>query len=229
MSHSLRRWTVCALVAACWCTAASLASAQDTKARKGRTPDELKGAPKDERVSGVILKVEDLPAQGTAGSAPRGKRVTINTAVVWRDWVRDQASAKPTASPKEAAREGNNSVATKGQPASKDTLVIVDLLPDSKVETRFRSSTDETGEGAKTPEGAAAAEKDPADTSRPKTPARASAKPPQFDMASLKPGLFVDAEFRRDTNQSQNRASTIYVVRPVGGAETSAKDAAPGP
>jgi len=236
MRQPQRRWFLCVAVAAVGVLASGVAGAQqEAKSRRGQPKGDLKGTPKDEKVSGVIVKVEDLPATGSgkgkgkANASLHGKRLTINTAAVWRDWVRDQATTNPAATPKEAAKAGENSVATKGQPKSEDTLVIVDVLPASKVETRFRSSTDEASEGATSPAAAADVEKDPADTSKGKDKGRdhSTGKPPQFDSASLKPGLFVDVQFRHDDDHAQNRASTIFVVRPIGGPNTGAGEAAP--
>jgi len=44
-------------------------------------------------------------------------------------------------------------------------------------------------------------------------------------VGDLKPGLFVEAEFRHVT--AQNPASVVTVIRPIGGPDTSAKQAAP--
>jgi hypothetical protein len=82
---------------------------------------------------------------------PPTVRLTINTAAVWRDWARDQATEDVTKSASKDAEEGQNSVATKGQPATADTTVLVDVGPDTRVETRFRSPTDETTKGAAPP------------------------------------------------------------------------------
>ena len=44
-------------------------------------------------------------------------------------------------------------------------------------------------------------------------------------MGDLKPGLFVEVEYRHVT--AQNPASVVTVIRPLGGPDTSAKEAAP--
>src|SRR5262249_49185469 len=176
---------------------------------------------------GVIIKVEDVPKAGR--EQHRGKRLTINTAAVWSDWVRDQATVKPPTSTKDEAKEGANSIATKGEPVSPDTTVIVDVIHDTKVETRYRSATDEASEGARTPAGAARKESDPAaDRSARKDREDknlGTSKGPQFDAAKLQPGLFIDVEFHRVSDQ--NRAHKVVVLRPVGGPDTPAREAEP--
>lgn len=150
------------------------------------------------RAAGVIIKVEPIGR----GDRARSLRLTINTAAVWRDWARDQANQSPSESPKKAAEKGANSVATKGEPADQDTTIVVDLTPETTVETRFRAPEDETGKGAKSPEAA-----------KGESGRRDSARPTRFEAKDLKPGLFVEADFRHET--AQNRASTVCVVRPV--------------
>jgi hypothetical protein len=113
---------------------------------------------------------------------------------------------------KDAAR-GNNSVATKGEPADRNNMVVVDVGPGTRVETRFRAPDDESSKGAKTPESArSGAPKD--ETSR------ASAKPVQFRLEDLKPGLFVEVDFRHLSGQ--NPATTVTVIRPIGPQKTPA-------
>ena len=185
-----------------------------------------------ERASGVIVKVEPIAKGAAAGSssvddAKRGRergasrRLTINTAAVWRDWVRDQAADDPATSPGKAAEKGANSVAAKGEPQDPDTLVVVDIGPDTKVETRYRASTDETSKGARTPAEARAGAADPAEkTAPPSGRSKAESKVLRFSADDLKPGLFIEADFRRAT--AQNLASTVAVIRPVGGPDTPA-------
>jgi hypothetical protein len=161
----------------------------------------------------VIAKVEH-----TRG---RSIRVTINTAAVWRDWVRDQASEEPKSKSK-AAADGEKSVASNGEPLSPDNLVVLEVPHDVKVETRYRSSTDEVSEGAKTPEKAAAAEAatDPADTSKPDTARKSGAKTPHFKVVDLKPGLFIEVTSHRV--KGMEKVSLVRVMRPVGGANIPA-------
>ena len=138
---------------------------------RGREP--RRANPNAERASGVIIKVEPIGKGESSGSKDEGesrkarshrvsRRLTINTAAVWRDWARDQVINKPTESAKAESAEGANSVATKGEPAAKDSLVVVAIGPQTKVETRFRLVDDETSKGYKTPEEARSANTDPA-------------------------------------------------------------------
>jgi len=199
----------------------------DAKTAKATNPTD-----KMQTASGVIVKSEPVtkgdssakgsdPASKDAKPAPRSVRLTVNTAAVWRDWVRDQATATPK-SPSQAASDGNKSVATAGEPVSADTLVVVELTPETKVETRYRSATDELSEGGKTPQDAAKAEAatDPADTSNAKSPPSSSPKQPTFKADDLKPGLFVEVTF--GSAQNKDRATLIRVMRPIGGANIPA-------
>jgi hypothetical protein len=170
---------------------------------------DAKSSQKAERISGVITKVEE------AGSG-KARRVTINTAAVWRDWVRDQASVKPTGSVEKAAEKGKQSIATKGEPKSPDTLIVVEVGSDAKIEQRYRSSTDERSSGAATTEGAAQAEKDQG-----KTSGASKAQGKSVEPSALKPGLWVDVECRH-TSSDKNQATKVYVLRPVGGPDTPA-------
>ena len=199
--------------------------------RKSPTPV----ARDDERASGVIVKVESIRkgAKSRSDDVPGEKgqsathRLTINTAAVWRDWVRDQAGVSPNASPREQARRGNNSVATKGEPQSEDTLVVVDIGPNTWVETRFRASTDETSKGAKTPAAAREAGEDPATEKKgdPSTRATRSSGSTRFQADELQPGLFVEADFVH--NDAHNLASALTVIRPVGGPDNASSPVEP--
>jgi hypothetical protein len=185
-------------------TAAGLALAQQETPKKART------AP--ERASGVIVKAERITPPAEASSrANRAQhatyRLTINTAAVWRDWSRDQAQAKDTGPPGKDAAKGANSVATKGEPLEANALVVIDVGPETKVETRFRSPSDETGTGKKSPEAVRKGD----DRSH-------SAKPVHFRAEDLKPGLWVEADFRHA--REQNHATTLVVIRPIGGPDT---------
>ena len=185
-------------------------------AQEAKSPNVAKTPKAVDTVSGVIVKAD------TSKTSPRKTlRLTINSAAVWRDWVRDQASAEPK-STRKAASDGQKSIATSGEPQSADTLVVVELAPDAKIETRYRSSTDELSEGSKSPEKAAAVEaaNDPADTSKPKSETRANSKTPTFKLEDLKPGLYVEVTLRRDSKAEL--ATLVRVMRPVGGANTPA-------
>jgi len=169
-----------------------------------------------ERASGVIVKVEPIakadsgrskPEESKASHAEKGRlvRLTINTDAIWRDWARDQVSANAAQSPKKAAEKGAKSVATKGEPQTENSLVVIALTPASKVETLFRTLTDETTKGAKT-----------ARDARGDVPGRPKSKDsgsPHFAAADLRPGLFVEVDFHRRNGSQQ--ASTVTVIRPV--------------
>jgi len=235
----LGRRTVLSLATATLVAASGFGLAQEDKGKaKSGSP---KSSPSAERASGVIIKTEPVTKGATPGStitdqakqgqqASRYFRLTINTAAVWRDWARDQATEDVSKSAKKDAAEGANSVATLGQPVSPDTTVMVDVGPSTRVETRFRSANDETSKGATTPE--KAREEDDATSGAAKSggpsgKSKAAEKGPRFEMTDLKPGLFVEVDFIHVA--AQNPASVVTVIRPIGGSDTSAKQAAPVP
>jgi hypothetical protein len=80
------------------------------------------------------------------------------------------------------------------------------------------------GEGAPTPEGSVRAEAIASTPSggrtveAPASTRRQSFKARVLDPAELRPGLWVDVEFRK--TDEQNQARRITVMRPVGGADT---------
>lgn len=236
MNLPLGRMTVLSLATATLVAASGLGLAQQGKSKaKSSSPKVSTSA---ERASGVIVKAEPVTKGATPGSTitdeakkgrqvPRSVRLTINTAAVWRDWARDQATEDVTKSAKKDADEGKNSIATLGQPVSPDTTVLVDVGPDTRVETRFRSPTDETSKGAATPDEARKEDEPTTDADKSETRAKAKSaeKGPSFGMGDLKPGLFVEVEFSHVT--AQNPASVVTVIRPIGGPDTSAKEAAP--
>jgi hypothetical protein len=170
-----------------------------------------------EKVAGVILKVEKIAKGGASDSkaakdeANKGTvllRLSINTNVVWRDWVRDQAQVRDEGSPKQDAAKGANSVATKGQPVDENSLVVVEVASGTKVETRFRSPTDESSKGGTSPE---KVKSDESTTSK----VAQTGKPVEFRAEDLLPGLFVEAEFRKAGARDKNTASTVTVIRPI--------------
>ncbi|GAC1448931.1 MAG: hypothetical protein NVSMB9_32570 [Isosphaeraceae bacterium] len=178
-----------------------------------------------ERVSGVILKVETVKKGANSGSATEkdshsGKkhqathRLTINTNAVWRDWARDQAQKRDEGTPKKDSDSGKNSVATKGEPVDENSLVVVDIGHQTHVETRFRSADDETSKGTTQPE-------DASDTKNAGLNRAKNTKPVKFHIRDLKPGLFVEADFRHV--EARNPVSRITVIRPIGGPDSSAK------
>ena len=177
--------------------AAGVSLADDKKAGD-RT---LKGSDPKERAAGVIVKVEKQRNNSDSSNEKDRLRyrLTINTAAVWRDWARDQDKTGGPASTKKAAREGNDSVATKGEPKSPNTLVVVDVQKATQVETRFREMSDETGRGSANP---------PADSAH-----RTSAKPVRFAFDDLKEGLYVEVDFQH--RNERNPASRVTVLRPI--------------
>jgi hypothetical protein len=229
MSPRLPRRTVVGLAVAIAAAALTAGPALAQERERSKRADETKRSNPAERASGVIVKVEPV-AKGDSGSSPGNeakrnvsRRLTINTAAVWRDWVRDQASENPTGSTRKAAEKGANSVATKGEPQTPDTLVMVDIGPDTAIETRYRASTDETSKGARTPAGARDDDPDPAAKGKGKGKGRSrdAGKAQRLSADDLKPGLFVEVDFRHAT--AQDIASSVAVIRPVGGPDTPAE------
>jgi hypothetical protein len=205
--------------------APAFAQTIETKAKEKTLPP-----PADARhqlTGGVIVKAEPVTKAGALATdpaeSPRFVRLTINTAGVWRDWVRDQVGKEPK-SPRAAAAEGQKSIATAGEPRSAETLTVIVVDPETRIETRYREATDEVSEGARTPEGAAKAEAraDPADTSATRGQ-RSAAKPVRFTANDLKPGLWVEVHYK--DAKSREKATLVRVMRPVG--EAQAADAKP--
>jgi len=236
MSRKLSQWAVPSGLTAMLIVAASV-WAQDEKQgkKKGGRPDRdtaTVASTNSQRASGVIVKAEAIPQGAKArpddAERPKGQapthRLTINTAAVWRDWVRDQVGLDANASPREIAKRGANSVATKGEPQSPGTLVVVDVGPNTKIESLFRESTDETSKGATTPAGARAASEDPAaekgkdDTSTGRDKKAEPSRITRFQADDLQPGLFVEVDFLRQ--DAHDVASTLAVIRPIGGSDT---------
>jgi len=204
------------------------------KNKRGAAEDRtLTAAARDsQRAPGVIVKAQSVAkgmksrADSDAAKNEKGQspthRLTINTAAVWRDWVRDQASPNnPADSTREQAKRGSNSIATKGEPQSGDTLVVVDVGPSTKLETRFRASTDETSKGSKTPAEALAANEDPAEAKgkgKAKGDEKAdNSKSTRFQADDLQPGLFVEVDYEHQ--DGRNLAKVVSVIRPVGGPD----------
>lgn len=202
MTHLHRRIVIRQLALAC------LAITSVVSLIRGDEPKVKPASKDDQRVSGVIVKAEKV-ANSNSGTTGGKVVLTINTAAVWTDWVRDQINESPRQSPAKDARDGAESVATKGQPRDRNTLVKVEVASDSRIETRFRRPDDKTGKESTT-----AGKADPDDR-------RQSAKPPQFRMSDLKTGLFVETEYRR--KDDCNVASCVAVIRPIRAADTPEK------
>jgi hypothetical protein len=148
--------------------------------------------------------------------------LTINTAIPWVDYVRDQAvnpeKAEKSRNPKPKTK---GSVAVEGQPASETNEQVIHVTPDTKIELRYRSSTDESDDGSATVAGAEAAPTDPATTKRNESK-RIAAKPTKLEADGLRVGQYVIVEYHEST--AQIPATRIIVLKPVGGADTPAKD-----
>jgi hypothetical protein len=206
MRPTLQRLTLSALVAGSL-VASGLATAQDDRSsgKKG-------GA---QRASGVITLTE---SNGKA--QPKRVHLSIKTDAVWRDFVRDQATAGAKPSTKAAAEKGKDSIATKGEPASPNDLLRVEVVPDTRLESRFRAGNDESNSGYATEAEALAAEKGEKPKSTEGARRRESAKPKRLAPADLKAGLFVEVEYRQARDRKQ--ATVVRVIRPVGGPESPA-------
>jgi len=235
MSRPSPRWTCYSLAATLLVAAGAFAQEKDQGKKKRGEPGDrtLTTAARDaQRAPGVIVKAQAVAkgmksrADSDAAKNEKGQspthRLTINTAAVWRDWVRDQAgSNNPADSTREQAKRGANSIATKGEPQSGDTLVVVDVGPSTKLETRFRASTDETSKGSKTPSEALAANEDPAEAKgkgKAKRDEKAdNSKLTRFQADDLQPGLFVEVDYEHQ--DGRNLAKVVTVIRPVGGPD----------
>jgi hypothetical protein len=183
-----------------------------------------------EKTAGVITKFKG--AQSGDSSAKESWKLSINTDVVWRDFVRDQATDPAKAArtrTDKAAAKGRESVATEGHPEGSQMVVTVDIDPQTEVTMRYRSATDSIGEGSATPEGAGKAETasdnasgrkgaGAADSDRESK--RQTLKARKLDPKELKPGLWVEVEYRQDAKEKQV-ARRVTIMRPVGGPDTS--------
>lgn len=183
---------------------------------------------------GVIVKMETVGESKKGEHRPR--RIEINQNIVWRDWVRDQASVTNVqrSNTAAAAKKGKSSVATVGQPKGANSEVVLEVPLNAKIETRFRSSTDEISQGATTPGKAAVAEKatdayDKVSQVKAKAATKTKAHPdpaaPGTLITDLKSGLFVEYEYTKKGDK--NVVSRIRIMRPVGGAATPAGEAKP--
>ena len=188
------------------CTSAFLLLATSAPAQDDKVDRMEKG-------EGVITKVEPFGEESKDG--PHKVKITINTAAVWRDYVRDQANfaANPD------AKDGANSVAAKGQPESESTEIVAEVLGSTKLSMRYRSSTDDVSEGARTIE--KAEKKDGSPESDDVKTSSKDEKAPKMTVKDLKPGLFVAIDAKN------GKADKLTVLKPVGGPATPASEAAP--
>ena len=174
-----------------------LAAASGLAARAGDDPPKPK-EDKIERAEGVIIAV--VPVETAKESSVR---VTVNTAAPWRDYVRDQAKAKPKAD----GKGGENSIAIKGEPVSPNTTIIVVVNRQTSLANRYRSSTDETSKGSRTVEGAEKTGGSPQGQATKRSPR--DEKAPKLLVKDLKVGQFVEVEAKK------GRADRLIVLLPV--------------
>ncbi len=186
-----------------------------TSSKTSKSSEGSKKTIAKDRASGVILKVETLKSDATSSkkskASPATHRLTINTDAVWRDWARDQSQVKDTNSPRKDAAKGRDSVATTGEPVDPNSTVVVDIDPETRIETRFRSPEDETSTGAKKPENAGTGDK-----------ASKSEKTVRFRADDLKAGLFIETDYRHQA--AGNSATILSVIRPIGGPDSGSAD-----
>jgi len=206
---TLRRAFAATMLLVAW---PSLAPAQQDKSKAD--------ADRVQQGEGIIIRVDPVDEGKDKDSDDKGGRksqkrvrVTVNTSAVWRDYIRDQADL----SKRTDAKKGEESVATKGQPAPPESLIVAEVGPDAKLIMRYRSSTDESNEGSRTIEGAE--KKDGSPESSEVKKSRKDDKAPKIDVADLKPGLFVEVEAKK------GKASRLVVIKPVGEGNTPASEA----
>ena len=172
-----------------------------------------KSADRLQIAEGVIVKVEKVGDD--KDKAPQRVKITVNTAAVWSDYVRDAARVKGT----ESAKDGANSVATKGEPVSPNNVVVAEVGAGTNLSTRFRSSTDETNKGSRTVEGAEKKDGSPASDDVKRRPR--DKKAPKTVIGDLRVGQFVEVEAK------VGKATRVIVLKPVGGPSTPASEAKP--
>ncbi len=185
-------------------------STQDAPTPRAAQEPAAKATADAQQLDGVITRVERVGAPDAARI-----RVTVNTAAVWRDYVRDTARTAET-KPEQVAQDGQQGVAQQGQPRDADTLVTVELVPDARLELRYRAAMDEASPGAATADEARAqAQADPQAADAASRRARQSdARPgPKLAPDRLKPGLFVHLAYARA--DGANRARHLIVLEPV--------------
>jgi hypothetical protein len=175
---------------------------EKTNPRRPRGESPKVVAPEDQRVTGVIATAEpimrDRGSPSTEARRSAAQRLTIQTDIDWNEWARDQVGGRRRTTPREEAERGANSTATKGEPRTKNTDIVVDIGPSTRVLTRTRT--------------------DLGDPPREASATRGNARYPdseslQFRAEDLKPGLFVEVNFAR--KDGRNVASTVTVIHPV--------------
>jgi hypothetical protein len=188
----------------------AIAAPLSALAQDAKTTDDRR-----ETAEGVIVKVEAVEAPESKEVLAGRVKITVNTAAVWSDYVRDQASTKP----RESAKDGANSVAAKGQPVSPSTVVVGEVGARANLSMRFRSSTDETNKGSRTVEGAE--KKDGTPASEDVKRRIRDQKAPKVTIGDLKVGQFVELESK------DGMVTRLIVLKPIGGPETPASEAKP--
>jgi hypothetical protein len=164
-------------------------------------PDD-KDASKNQKVEGVIVKAEPIGSDNA-----RRVRLTLNTAAVWRDYARDTALDNARGeSTRDAAKKGDDSVATEGQPRDKDTLVTIEVRADTPAHKRFRAEMDAATLGSSSVEAAKKAVENPSKES----PSRGG---PSVKLADLRKGLYVAVGYEKASKS--NRADWLIILVPV--------------
>lgn len=192
-----------ALAAVVVLVGAGVAGAQESSSRQGKS----EGGEREGRVEGVVVKVE----RGSDGERDR-LRLTINTAAIWNDYVRDTATVGGK-SAEGAAEEGEDSIATKGQPRDVDTLVVVEVAEGTRMQLRHRAEQDSrtlgsaTVEEARKPPTGEGSDEGDEDESPDLTGGR-TLKP-----ADLKVGQYVAVRSKKDGERQ--RAEWLVVLDPV--------------
>ena len=163
------------------------------------------------KAEGVIIKVEKVGDSDKAG--PQQVKITLNTAAVWRDYIRDQASVKG----KDSAKDGSNSIATQGQPASTDNTFLIEVGPKARLLTRFRAESDETNEGSRTVE--VAEKKVGGASSEDVKTSGSDKKAPKTEVGDLKVGQFIEVEAK------EGKAGRVVILKPIKDPEKVTTDA----
>src|SRR3954465_4961502 len=132
MLQPMSRGARSAAVVASLLMACGLVMADD----KQPTKDGRKAAEAD-KASGVIARIE--PTERGDKDTKRSWKLTLNTDVVWRDFVRDQATDPARAArtgTEKAAAKGKKSVATEGHPQDDQLMLTVLVEPQTEITMR---------------------------------------------------------------------------------------------
>jgi len=215
MNQPLYRCLALAVVTGALIVVAGLSQAQDANTPPaegaGNPAPAPPGADAIEKTSGVILKAGNPDDNGPRNvhTKPQWPRLTINTAVPWRDWVRDQVGRLPAG--EDPATAGRNSIGTVGQPEAPENLVEVAVTSRTRVEVRDRAGEEEGAGDEAAGQGTSSGRPE-----RKKRGSAASKKARTLRSSSLKPGLFVEVEYH--SVEGENRALRITILRPTGPA-----------